>query len=155
MFTVSLAGRQLRKLSAICASFLCFGLVQGALGQAKPTSPGTVVLASVAGHRCFAANIGVSGSVVPKAVAIAAVESPNMRLDQLLVKEGDAVTSGQKLARLVRLNSNAPMERANSPIPPERANASPANLSFTLPQQGASSKFPPPLAKLCPIKRNP
>lgn len=132
----SFAGGLPRNTSAVCASFLCLGLVLGALGEASPASPGTVVLASVAGHRCFAATIGVTGSVVPKAIAIAAVESPNMRLDQLFVKEGDNVTSGQKLARLVRLSPNAPMERASPSIPPERANASPAESFLYAPAAG-------------------
>jgi len=50
-------------------------------------------------------------------VAIAAVESPNLRLDELLVKEGDSVSSGQKLARLGRLTSNDAPDHVDAAAP--------------------------------------
>ncbi len=83
-----------------------------AVAQAGPGSE-TLVLAAKASHRCFAVTIHATGIIVPKTVAIAALEPGSLQLDELLVKEGESVTAGQKLARLVAQNGSQAAQPAN------------------------------------------
>jgi multidrug efflux pump subunit AcrA (membrane-fusion protein) len=94
-------------LGALC-------LAHGAAGAGDAPQPQIHVLAAKAARRCFAVAIHATGAVVPKAVAVAAVELPNMRLDELLAKEGDPVAVGQKLARLARSPANGQRPRAET-----------------------------------------
>ena len=66
---------------------------------------GTPVQTVKAAHRCFAATVDVTGSVVPKAIAIVAADTNHFRQAELLVKEGEHVEASQRVARLAAQRS--------------------------------------------------
>ena len=63
---------------------------------------GVVVIVAKATNACFSDRVRVSGFLVPQSVAIANVDSEGFKVTEVLVGEGDMVTSGQTLARLSR-----------------------------------------------------
>jgi multidrug efflux pump subunit AcrA (membrane-fusion protein) len=63
---------------------------------------GAVVLVSRATKACFSASIRVTGFLVPRREAMVNLDMEGYRISEVLVNEGDRVTSGQNLVRLVR-----------------------------------------------------
>lgn len=61
-----------------------------------------IVIVAKATNACFSDRVRVSGFLVPQSVAIANVDSEGFKVTEVLVGEGDMVTSGQTLARLSR-----------------------------------------------------
>src|SRR6476620_10567304 len=63
---------------------------------------GVIVIVAKATNACFSDRVRVAGFLVPQSVAIANVDSEGFKVTDILVNEGDTVTSGQTLARLSR-----------------------------------------------------
>jgi multidrug efflux pump subunit AcrA (membrane-fusion protein) len=65
----------------------------------EPRMQALVVVAKAA-NACFSDLVRVTGFVVPRREAVVGVDQEGSRVTELLVKEGDAVTENQELARL-------------------------------------------------------
>ena len=73
------------------------------LFAAETSSPGAVQVSVVrATKACFSATIRVTGFLVAREEAIVTLDAPGLRVTEVLVGEGDRVTSGQTLVRLAR-----------------------------------------------------
>jgi len=93
------------------AVVVAIGLMVGA-GFAMPPSqrvmaqagaaPGAIVTVVKATTACFSDMIRVAGYLVPRRMAVVNVESEGYKVTEVMVGEGDLVTSGQVLARLTR-----------------------------------------------------
>lgn len=73
--------------------------------QSDAQAPVAVVRAA---NACFTATIRVTGFLVARQEAIVNLDAPGMKISEVLVDEGDRVTSGQRLARLTRLSTEGP-----------------------------------------------
>jgi multidrug efflux pump subunit AcrA (membrane-fusion protein) len=106
------------------------GLVTPHLALAQPeTSAGAGVMVVKATTACFSDMVRVAGYLVPRRMAVVNVEADGYKMTEVLVAEGDQVTSGQVLARLTRQaaeGSNAPAGAGGS------AGARPGPSSLTL-----------------------
>jgi multidrug efflux pump subunit AcrA (membrane-fusion protein) len=74
-------------------------------GRAQSPSPSVAVVKAVSG--CFVSAVRFTGLVVPRAEAIVNLDADGYQISEVLVTEGDIVTSGQVLARMTRLASAA------------------------------------------------
>jgi multidrug efflux pump subunit AcrA (membrane-fusion protein) len=73
------------------------------LFAAETSSPSTVQVSVVrATKACFSSTIRVTGFLVARDEAVVTLDAPGLRVTEVLVGEGDRVTSGQTLVRLVR-----------------------------------------------------
>jgi multidrug efflux pump subunit AcrA (membrane-fusion protein) len=73
------------------------------LFAAETSSPGAVQVSVVrATKACFSSTIRVTGFLVARDEAIVTLDAPGLRVTEVLVGEGDRVTSGQTLVRLAR-----------------------------------------------------
>ena len=81
------------------------------------TSPGWTETNSTTGaqvvvvrttNACFTAAIRVTGFLVAREEAVVTLDMPGQRVVEVLVGEGDKVTSGQTLARLTRQSAEGP-----------------------------------------------
>src|SRR5262245_63770888 len=74
---------------------------------AEPTNEGVLVNVVNATNECFSALVRVSGFLVPRAEAVVGIEADGSRITEVLVGDGDTVTSGQVIDRKsTRLNSS-------------------------------------------------
>jgi HlyD family secretion protein len=78
-------------------------------------APGAQVIVVRASNACFSAMIRATGYLVPREEAMVLLVDPGLKVVEVLVGEGDRVTSGQTLARLASLPGQAP-----EPAPPGR-----------------------------------
>jgi multidrug efflux pump subunit AcrA (membrane-fusion protein) len=94
------------------------GLVAGAaLGAAQwhtadaaepPAQNGALVIVVRATNGCFSDQVRVTGFLVPRKVAVVNADEDGFKITDVLVSEGDQVTSGQDLVRLNRQASQNP-----------------------------------------------
>ena len=83
---------------------------------AEPASPaGALVIAVRATNACFSDQVRVNGYLVPRKVAVVIPNSDGYKITDVLVSEGDQVTSGQDLVRLHRPASKDP--RSGQAVP--------------------------------------
>src|SRR5262249_60444373 len=76
---------------------------------AETNSPAPVQVTVVkVRNACFSAAIRVTGFLVAREEARVTLDQPGYKITEILVSEGDRVTSGQVLARLTRLSNDAP-----------------------------------------------
>src|SRR5260221_7577082 len=66
------------------------------------SSPEAQVVVVRATKACFSAVIRVTGSLIAREEAVVTLDTPGMRVVEVLAGEGDRVTAGQTLARLTR-----------------------------------------------------
>ena len=96
------------KLSGLARATLVGGIIllassPATLFAADTGSPSTVQVSVVrATKACFSSTIRVTGFLVARDEAIVTLDAPGLRVTEVLVGEGDRVTSGQTLVRLVR-----------------------------------------------------
>jgi HlyD family secretion protein len=74
-------------------------------GRAESPSASVVVVKAVKG--CFVSAVRFTGLVVPRAEAIVNLDAEGYQISEILVTEGDIVTTGQVLARMTRLATAA------------------------------------------------
>ena len=104
---------------------------------APPATPGAIVIVARAVSGCFSDTIRVTGFLVPREEALVMLDADGYRIAEILVAEGERVTSGQSLARLARQSSDVPSTAAASaagraPSPP----AAPATITLRAPVGG-------------------
>ena len=96
------------KLSGLARATLVGGIIllassPATLFAADTGSPSTVQVSVVrATKACFSSTIRVTGFLVARDEAVVTLDAPGLRVTEVLVGEGDRVTSGQTLVRLVR-----------------------------------------------------
>jgi HlyD family secretion protein len=79
------------------------------LARPEPVQPsGAVVLVSRATKACFSASIRVTGFLVPRREAMVNLDMEGYRISEVIANEGDRVSSGQNLVRLVRSSEGPP-----------------------------------------------
>src|SRR3954454_11596606 len=93
---------------------ICLALPSFAAMAADQHPPGAYVIVARAVQGCFFDTVRVSGYVVPRQEVQVPFEAEGFRITEVSVSEGDKVTSGQQLAKLVRLSGDQP---ANLPSP--------------------------------------
>lgn len=64
------------------------------------TASGAVALVVKATNGCFSDMVRVTGFLIPRREAVVAVEQEGFRVAEVLVRDGDAVTENQELAKL-------------------------------------------------------
>ena len=85
------------------AGFAAPPFQQALAQQAQPdASAGAVVIVVKATTACFSDMVRVAGYLVPRRMAVVNVESDGYKVTEVMVGEGDLVTSGQILGRLTR-----------------------------------------------------
>jgi HlyD family secretion protein len=90
-----------RALAVAGASVI--GLSAGAFAQGgAATSTGMAVTVTKAARACFNDTIQASGFLVPREEILVRPDVEGMQISQIIVEDGDRVTSGQVLARLTR-----------------------------------------------------
>ncbi len=97
------AGTRIARRAAEIAvlSLLAFPVANVRAQEANPL-PGARVLAVRATSACFSSMIRVVGFLVAREEAVVTLDAPGYRVTELLVAEGDRVTAGQELIKLVR-----------------------------------------------------
>jgi HlyD family secretion protein len=106
-------------------------------GQAQSPAVPALVVKAVPG--CFSSAVHFAGLIVPRAEAIVNLNVEGYQISEVLVAEGDAVTSGQVLARLTRLASGAPARAAGSRAEGGAGAQRPANMTLRAPVSGVIS----------------
>jgi multidrug efflux pump subunit AcrA (membrane-fusion protein) len=111
---------------------------QQALAQqtlAQPDAPaGAVVIVVKATTACFSDMVRVAGYLVPRRMAVVNVESDGYKVTEVMVGEGDQVTSGQVLARLTRQASEG------GPSAGGQGRPGPSSLTLRAPTAGLVTK---------------
>jgi len=99
---------------------------------AQAEAPAGAVVAVVrATTACFSDMVRVAGYLVPRRMAVVNVETEGYKLIEVMVGEGDQVTSGQVLARLNRESSGGQQGQAGG-----GGRATPASLTLRAPAAG-------------------
>ncbi len=84
-------------------------LLVGKAALAEPAAPYVPqVLVVRAVNACFAATIRVTGFLVAREEAVVTLDAPGLKVTEVLVGEGDKVTAGQELVRLIRQMGEGP-----------------------------------------------
>jgi HlyD family secretion protein len=114
--------------------------------EARAESPRASVVVVKAVRGCFVSAIRFTGLVVPRAEAIVNLDAEGYQISEILVTEGDIVTTGQVLARMTRLSTAAfasgtgaapgVLNQASAPGIPQP----PASKRLTAPAGGLVSK---------------
>ncbi|MFL6796673.1 MAG: efflux RND transporter periplasmic adaptor subunit [Xanthobacteraceae bacterium] len=89
------------------------GLAQAAESSSSQRPQVTVVRAT---NACFTAAIRLTGYLVAREEAIVSLEAPGAKVTEVLVDEGDRVTSGQTLVRLTRPEGQGDAASRNSTL---------------------------------------
>jgi HlyD family secretion protein len=97
-----------------CASMI--GLSAACLAQGgAPTPAGMAVTVTKATRGCFTDSIQASGFLVPREEILVRPDVEGLQVSQIIVEDGDRVTSGQVLARLARPDGGAATATVRSP----------------------------------------
>jgi multidrug efflux pump subunit AcrA (membrane-fusion protein) len=84
-------------------------VIGGKVASAEPAAAHVAqVIVVRATNACFAATIRVTGFLVAREEAIVTLDAPGLRVTEVLVGEGEKVTAGQELVRLVRQAGEGP-----------------------------------------------
>jgi multidrug efflux pump subunit AcrA (membrane-fusion protein) len=113
MFGTSSAPVLLPLLAAAAAILASAALAAEKTAPAK--AAGTYVIVSRAVQGCFFDTVRVSGYLVPRHEMLIPFEAEGYRITEVSAAEGDKVTSGQQLAKLVQLpGMQQPQQPANT-----------------------------------------
>ncbi len=95
----------------------------GAVDKTPPAAASgpIVIVAKANGNTCFSDTVRATGFLVARRVAVVGVDTEGFRVSTVLVKDGDTVTEGQELARLIP--PQAPGAPASNQLVPLRATA--------------------------------
>jgi multidrug efflux pump subunit AcrA (membrane-fusion protein) len=83
-------------------------VVAAETGSQPTAQPSSQVIVVRAANACFASLIRVTGFLVAREEAVVALDIPGLRVVEVLVKEGDKVTAGQPVVRLIRPSGEGP-----------------------------------------------
>src|SRR4051812_43318458 len=89
-----------RKLAAIMVAGFCCGSSCFAADDAPAAQKGAAVTVIRAVNRCFDATVEVSGTLIPRDETMVRPDRFGLKVAEVLVDAGEAVTAGQALARL-------------------------------------------------------
>ncbi len=84
----------------------------GAIAAEPESSRIVQVIVVRAASACFAATVRVTGFLVAREEAMVTLDVPGLKVTEVLVNEGDTVTEGQELVRLIRLSGQGPAPAA-------------------------------------------
>jgi len=133
-------------------------LVTAVSGAALWCAPSGAQTASVSAlvvkavNACFSSAVRFTGVVVPRSEAIVNLNAEGYEISEVLVAEGDMVTSGQVLAKLTRLAAMTPPRmpagqgQTGGAVPPQLPPGQaappqpPATMNLTAPAAGLVSK---------------
>ena len=101
-----------RRRASLGATILCAWLAIAAINAAPAQDAGPIVKVARAHKAWFTDTIRVNGFLVPRNDAVVMLEMDNYRVSEVLVREGDQVTSGQQLVRLTRMGDGSPQAGA-------------------------------------------
>ena len=99
---------------ATARSWGCLSAVAAVLCLASPAAAqpsaaaGMAVTVTKANRNCFNDTLQVSGTLVPREEVLVRPETEGLQVSQILVDDGERVTSGQILARLTRPEGQGP-----------------------------------------------
>jgi multidrug efflux pump subunit AcrA (membrane-fusion protein) len=94
----------LHRTPAIVALLIGLGIVAPVRAQ---EGTGPIVKVAKAQKAWFTDTVRVNGFIVPRADAVVLLEMDGYRVSEVLVRDGDQVTSGQQLLRLSRMSDGA------------------------------------------------
>jgi HlyD family secretion protein len=121
-----------------------------ALPSAAPAQPsgaaaGMAVTVMKATRSCFTDALQVSGVLTPREEVLVRPDVEGLQVSQIVVEDGDRVTSGQVLARLVRPGAEGP---AAAPVTVRAAAAGIVNYRAIRIGMMASARAPQPLFRI-------
>lgn len=136
----TVCSRMVRPLAAVVGVAL-LGLSALTYAVAQEAT-GPIVKVAKAQKAWFTDTIRVNGFIVPRTDAVVLLEMDGYRVSEVLVRDGDQVTSGQQLLRLTRMADGA--TSAGQPAPaqplaaagPSGAGAMPATMVVRAPAAG-------------------
>jgi multidrug efflux pump subunit AcrA (membrane-fusion protein) len=118
---------------SLALSALATAISASAVSAADKTAPanaaGTYVIVSRAVQGCFFDTVRVSGYLVPRQEMQIPFEADGYRITEVSASEGDRVTSGQQLAKLVQLPGMQPQQ-------PQQQSANPQPVIIRSPVAG-------------------
>jgi multidrug efflux pump subunit AcrA (membrane-fusion protein) len=85
--------------------------------EEKETPGNALVIVTKTTNACFSDMVRVTGFIVPRREAVVGVEQEGSKVSDLLVREGDAVTDNQELARLTPPPAQAAGQGGGRPQP--------------------------------------
>jgi multidrug efflux pump subunit AcrA (membrane-fusion protein) len=134
-----MTARRIVASAAACLAAAGIVLCQGdGAWPAPPPTPSAIVIVARAVSGCFSDTIRVTGFLVPREEALVTLDAEGYRVVEILVAEGDRVTSGQQLVRLARQSADASTAGDASPAgrasPP--ATQPPATITLRAPAAG-------------------
>lgn len=101
-------------------------------------------MAARAVSACFSDTIRVNGFLVPREEALVTLDADGYRVAEILVAEGDRVTSGQQLVRLARLGDGSQdttaAQRPTAPAASVRSAAAAQALTLRAPAAGVVNR---------------
>lgn len=86
------------------------------VAEADSLPPAQVVVVRAV-SACFSAAVHVTGFIVPRAEAIVSFDLPGYKISEILVAEGDRVSSGQTMVRLSAVSGEGSATTLKSPAP--------------------------------------
>ncbi|GJE02060.1 efflux RND transporter periplasmic adaptor subunit [Methylobacterium isbiliense] len=125
---------------------LACGLSGAAAAAEGETAPETVR----ARRACFSDNVRVTGYLMPRRQAFVSLNVDGYRISDVLVQEGDTVTAGQDLVRLVRIGADDPAAAARA-----QPSALPASFTLKAPAAGTVNRSTARVGALTSVQMEP
>ena len=88
-----------------------------ALAQTGGDQSGMAVTTAAAAKACITDNLYATGTVIAKDEVLVRPDGEGWRITQILVEDGERVTSGQSLARLSRVGADGTTGNLTAPVP--------------------------------------
>ena len=128
--------------TALAASI---GVVGPAGTESRAQTSGVSAIVVKATSACFASAVRFTGLVVPRAEAVVNFNADGYEITEVLVAEGDTVTSGQALVKLTRLSNGTPAgsggaQQQGAGTAANAAQQPPATMTLSSPAAGFVSK---------------
>lgn len=91
-------------IAAVCGAIAATGAAKAVEPDSLPPAQVTVVRVT---NACFSAAIRVTGFLVARTEAVVIFDTPGFKISEVLAGEGDRVTAGQTMVRLVPVSGDA------------------------------------------------
>ncbi|MFL5104839.1 MAG: efflux RND transporter periplasmic adaptor subunit [Xanthobacteraceae bacterium] len=113
LVAIVIVARTIASAMAATAAVATAAVAQPSAGAAV----GMAVTVTKASRTCFTDTLQVSGILVPREEVFVRPETEGLQVSQILVEDGERVTAGQNLARLVRPEGQGPAASATVRAP--------------------------------------
>ncbi|MFL4980490.1 MAG: efflux RND transporter periplasmic adaptor subunit [Xanthobacteraceae bacterium] len=113
LVAIVIVARTIASAMAATAAAATAAVAQPSAGAAV----GMAVTVTKASRTCFTDTLQVSGILVPREEVFVRPETEGLQVSQILVEDGERVTAGQNLARLVRPEGQGPAASATVRAP--------------------------------------